>query len=102
MASMLIFLRMASDYDNGTAFQVGAFLLYFFTIPLIWMVKEPVDYIINTQNHSPPREIKSIFKHRESAPFNSSRKSLPKDRSKNNDRAGNTGKNAEKRNSLDF
>ena len=49
MGSMLIFLKIASNYDNGTAFQVGAFMLYIFTLPLLWMVREPkVDGIIET------------------------------------------------------
>lgn len=43
MGSMMIFLKIASLFDNGTAFQVGAFMLYFITLPLIWMIREPVD-----------------------------------------------------------
>ena len=36
--STLVFLKIASFYDNGSAFQVGALLLYCLTLPLLWMV----------------------------------------------------------------
>lgn len=67
----MIFLRIASDYDNGSAFQVGAFLLYFCTLPLIWMVREPVDSIVYEDTiKSPNREVKSLFQsHLKSVPI---------------------------------
>ena len=46
VGSMLIFLNIARHFDNGTAFQVTAIILYFMTLPLTWMVREPADFSV--------------------------------------------------------
>ena len=76
MGAMLILLKIASMYDNGTAFQVGAIICYFMTLPLIWMVREPSDAAIFEDiddkvkhNANNPIESASLFgKIRKSAP----------------------------------
>ena len=104
----MIFLRIASDYDNGSAFQVGAFLLYFCTLPLIWMVREPVDSIVYEGNESPNREVQSLFhKHRVSVPHQfenyNKRLKMQKDSGSNSRIFGdNTAKMGSKKISLDF
>jgi hypothetical protein len=73
---MLILLKIASMYDNGTAFQVGAIICYFMTLPLIWMIREPSDAAIFEevddtvkQNANKPIESASLFsKIRKSVP----------------------------------
>jgi predicted MFS family arabinose efflux permease len=57
--STLVFLKIASFYDNGSAFQVGALLLYCLTLPLLWMVKEPIDRF--GTDEAPIIEKKSLF-----------------------------------------
>lgn len=76
MGAMLILLKIASMYDNGTAFQVGAIICYFMTLPLIWMIREPSDAAIFEevddtvkQNANKPIESASLFsKIRKSVP----------------------------------
>lgn len=50
MGSMMVFLKIASFYDNGTAFQIGALMLYLCSLPLLWMIREPVDRFGETED----------------------------------------------------
>ena len=49
MSSTLIFLSISRNFDNGTAFQITAILLYMMTLPLMWMVREPSDFGIEPE-----------------------------------------------------